>query len=110
MEKYNYEFPNPYSDTIVLREIKVICQKIPSMNITVEKKSTKGGKKVREYLKKHQMIVIHSARRTLATLLVDASLPYHQVMKITAQKYIKNEADVDGMLAVGNGLLKLNTL
>ncbi len=111
-EKYKYDFPNPYSDTIVLREIKVICQKIPSMNITVEKKSTKGGKKVREYLKKHQMIVIHSARRTLATLLVDAGLPYHQVMKITGhkklttlQKYIKSEADVDGMLAAGNGLL-----
>ena len=83
------------------------------MNIIVEKKSTKGGKKVREYLKKHQMIVIHTARRTLATLLVDAGLPYHQVMKITGhkklttlQKYIKSEADVDGMLAVRNGLLK----
>ena len=28
------------------------------------------------------MIVIHTARRTLATLLVNAVLPYHQVMKI----------------------------
>lgn len=52
-------------------------------------------------------------RRTLATQLIDAGLPYHQVMKITGhkklttlQKYIKSEADVDGMLAVGNGLLK----
>jgi integrase len=56
------------------------------MKITVEKKSTKGGKKVRKYLKKHQMIVTHTARRTLATLLVDAGLPYHQVMKITGHK------------------------
>ena len=83
------------------------------MHITVEKKSTRGGKKIWEYFKKYQMIVIHTARRTLATLLVDAGLPYHQVMKITGhkklttlQKYIKSEADVDGMLAVGNGLLK----
>jgi hypothetical protein len=52
-------------------------------------------------------------RRTLGTILVDAGLPCHQVMKITGhkklttlQKYIKSEADVDGMLAVGNGLLK----
>ncbi|CAM3728526.1 tyrosine-type recombinase/integrase [Aquirufa aurantiipilula] len=112
-EKYDYNFPDPYSDTIILEEIKNICQLIPSMRITVEKKSTKGGKKVREYKKKYQMIVIHTARRTLATLLVDAGLPYHQVMKITGhkklttlQKYIKSEADVDGMLAVGNGLLR----
>ncbi len=44
------------------------------MNITVDKKSTKGGKKVREYLKKHQMIVIHTAKRAMATLFVDAGL------------------------------------
>jgi integrase len=112
--KYNYDFPRPYSDTIILEEIKNICKLIPSMNITVEKKFTRGGKKVREYKKKYEMIVIHTARRTLATLLVDAGLPYHQVMKITGhkklttlQKYIKSEADVDRMLAVGNGLLRL---
>lgn len=111
-EKYDYNFPDPYSDTIVLREIKVICQKIPSMNITIEKKSTRGGKKIREYKKKYEMIVIHSARRSLATLLVDGGLRYHQVMKITGhkklttlQKYIKSEADIEGMLDVGNGLL-----
>jgi hypothetical protein len=28
----------------------------------------------------------------------------------TLQKYIKSEADVDGMLAVGNGLLKWNPI
>lgn len=83
------------------------------MHITIEKKSTKGGKKVCVYLKKHQMIVIHTARRILATLSVDAGPPNHQVMKntghkklTTLQKYIKSEADVDGMLAGGNGLLK----
>jgi integrase len=47
-------------------------------------------------------------RRTLATILVDAGLPYHQVMKITGhkklttfQKYIKSEADIDEMVDVG---------
>ena len=56
-----------------------------------------------QYLKKHQMIVIHTARRTLASLLVDAGLPYHQVMKIigqkkltSRQKYINKQAGMEG--------------
>jgi hypothetical protein len=62
------------------------------------KKLTKGGKKVCEYLKKHQKILIHTTRRTLAILLITG----HKKLT-TLQKYIKSEADVDGMLEVGNG-------
>ncbi len=57
-------------------------------------------------------ILVQFTRITLAKLLLHAGQPYHQVMKInghkkltTLQKYIKSEADVDGMLAVGNGLV-----
>ena len=42
--------------------------------------------KVREYLKKHQIIIIHIVSGTLASLIVNAGLPYHQVMKITGHK------------------------
>ena len=110
--KYNYDFPRPYSDTIILEEIKNICKLIPSMNITVEKKFTRGGKKVREYKKKYEMIVIHTARRTLATLLADRGMEYHKIMKITGhkklstlQKYIKSDFDIDEMLEIGNSIL-----
>ncbi len=110
--KYNYDFPRPYSDTIILEEIKNICKLIPSMNITIEKKFTKGGKKVREYKKKYEMIVIHTARRTLATLLADEGMKYHKIMKITGhkklstlQKYIKSDFDIDEMLEIGNSIL-----
>jgi len=110
-EKYQYQFPEPMSDTTVLREIKNICKLIPTMNVWVEKKYTKGGVEVRELVKKYEMVVIHTARRTLATLLADHKLPYHQIMKITGhkklttlQKYIKSDANIDQMLEVGNNI------
>jgi len=109
-QKYNYQFPQPVHDTIVLREIKEICKLIPSMCVPVEKKYTKGGVEVREIKKKYELVVIHTARRTLATILVDRGLPYHLVMKITGhkkittlQKYIKSKTDLDLMLKIGNG-------
>jgi len=72
-EKYNYHFPKLVHETIVLREIKKICKLIPSMDVIVEKKYTKQGVTVREHKKKYEMIHIHTARRTLATLLADES-------------------------------------
>lgn len=111
--KYNYQFPKPVLDTTVQKEIKRICQLIPSMHQPVEKKYTKGGKEVREIKKKYEMVMIHTARRTLATLLADHGLPYHQIMKITGhkklttlQRYIKSDADMDEMLRVGKGILE----
>ena len=80
------------------------------MCIPVDKKYTKGGIEVREIKKKYELVVIHTARRTLATILVDRGLPYHLVMKITGhkkittlQKYIKSKTDLDLMLKIGNG-------
>jgi len=108
-EKYNYDFPEPISDIIVLKEIKEICKLLPTMNVSIEKSFTKGGTRHRDILRKYQMIVIHTARRTLATILVEYGLPYEQVMKITGhkklstlQKYIKSDLDIDLMLKIGN--------
>jgi site-specific recombinase XerD len=107
-EKYNYDFPEPISDLIILKEIKNICKMLPTMNVTLEKSFLKGGTRHRDILKKYQMIVIHTARRTLATILVEYGLPYEQVMKITGhkklstlQKYIKSDLDIDLMLKIG---------
>ncbi len=106
-EKYNYDFPEPIHDVIVLREIKQICKLLPSMNKSEEKAYTKGGVTKREILKKYQMIGIHTARRTLATILVEHGLQHEQVMKITGhkklatfQKYVKCDVNVDLMLQV----------
>jgi site-specific recombinase XerD len=107
-EKYKYNFPEPVHDTIVLKEIKEICKLIPTMNITVEKKYTKGGQNKRDLLQKYQRIVIHTARRSLATVLVENGLKHEQVMKITGhkklltlQRYVKSGTDIDQMLEIG---------
>ena len=74
----------------------------------IERRFTKGGMEVRQHKKKYEMVVIHTARRTLATLLVNSGLQYHQVMKITGhkkittlQKYIKSDIDLQKMIEVG---------
>jgi site-specific recombinase XerD len=53
-------------------------------------------------------VVTHTARRTLATQLVEHGLPYEQVMRITGhkklstlQKYIKSDCNIEQMLEVG---------
>ena len=112
-EKYCYNFPEPIHDTIVLAEIKKICKLIPSMNNNIEKKYTKGGINQREIKNKYQMVCIHTARRTLATLLYEHGLPLVQIMKITGhkklstlQKYIKSDSDIQMMLDIGNSIGK----
>jgi site-specific recombinase XerD len=112
-EKYNYNFTEPISDNDILREIKVICKRMTTMNNNVEKKYTRGGQKKRDIKKKYELVVIHTARRTLATQLVEHGLPYEQVMKITGhkklstlQKYIKSDSDIDLMLEVGKKIKK----
>ena len=107
-EKCNYQFPELVPDNDVLREIKVIFKRLTTMNNNVEKKYTRGGKKKRDILKKYERVVIHTARRTLATQLVEHGLPYEQVVKITGRKklstlkkYIKSDSNIEQMLEVG---------
>ena len=107
-EKYNYNFPEPIHDNDVLREIKVICKRLPTMNINVEKKYTRGGQKRRDIKKKYMSVHIHTARRTLASQLVEHGLEFSQVQKITGhkklsslQKYIKIDSNIELMLEVG---------
>jgi len=45
-----------------------------------------GGQKRRDIKKKYELVVINTARRTLATQMVGHSLLYEQVMKITGHK------------------------
>ena len=107
-EKYNYRFPELVPDNDVLREIKVICKRLTTMNNNVEKKYTRGGQKKRDIKKKYELVVIHTARRTLATQLVEHGLEHSQVMKITGhkklstlQKYIRSDNNIKQMLEVG---------
>lgn len=74
------------SDNDVLREVKVICKRLTTMNIKVEKKYTRGGQKRRDIKKKYMLVHIHTARGSLASRLVEYGLDYSQVQKITCHK------------------------
>ena len=74
-EKYNYQYPELVPENNVLREIKVICKRCTTMNNDVEKKYTRGGKKKRDILKLYQRVVIHTARRSQATQLIENGTP-----------------------------------
>jgi len=111
--RYNYNFPVPIHDTVVLKEIKNICKLIPTMNEVVEKNITKGGNRLKHLKKKFEMVHIHTARRTLATRLFERNLDPIQIMKITGhkklstlQKYVKSDINIPRMLEVGNSIGK----
>jgi hypothetical protein len=66
------------------------------------------GEPVRERKMKYKMIMI---RRTLATILANKGLPYHQIVRITGhkkltvlQKYVRCDADIDQILGIGNSI------
>lgn len=78
------------------------------MNNNVEKKYTSGGQKKQDIKKKYELVVIHTARRTLATQLVEHGLEHSQFMKITGhkklstfQKYVRSDNNIKQMLEVG---------
>ncbi|HLO46015.1 MAG TPA: site-specific integrase [Leadbetterella sp.] len=112
-KKYNYDFPKPYNDVVLLAEIKNICKLIPSMNVIVEKNYTRAGKTVRDYKMKYEMVCIHTARRSFATMFSDAGLDFDSIMKMTGHKklgtlqnYIKSTKGVSKILEIGNSISK----
>jgi integrase len=63
---------------------------------TINTHRTEGGKAIERTKKKFELVTVHTARRTFATLAYKAGLPANSIMKITGhrterafQKYIK---------------------
>jgi hypothetical protein len=61
-----YRFPKMLNEQTLNEEIKEIGKLVPSLNRSI--KYTKGGVVVKETLKRYQLLVLHCARRTLATM------------------------------------------
>ena len=73
-----------------------------------ETNCTKGGRNKRDLLKKYERIFIHTARRTLATVLDQNGICHTQIMKITGHKksltlkrYVKSGTVINKMLEIG---------
>ena len=94
LDKYNNNLPHIWAQHIN-DYIKVICRRAGM----VQKElivSQRGGKEVREYIERCELVHTHTARKTGATLMYNAGVDLYDIMKVTGhtsldtlKKYIK---------------------
>lgn len=90
LDKYNGRFPRMIKEQKLNESIKVIGKLVPGLNRSIQIKYTKGGEVVKENVKRYQLLVLHCARRTLATMLVtELGIDLSTVCLITGHKSIK---------------------
>ena len=81
LERYDYQLPH-LEDQVLNRYMKEIC-KLAGLDDIVEIQTTKGGKAVKEFKQKWELVHSHTARRTGATLMYLAGMDYYDIMRIT---------------------------
>ena len=97
LERYDYQLPH-LEDQVLHRYMKDIC-KLAGLDELIEIQTTKGGKAVKEFKHKWELVHSHTARRTGATLMYLAGMDYYDIMRITGhtsptmlKKYIKADS------------------
>jgi integrase len=90
LDKYNGRFPKMLNEQTLNEEIKEIGKLVPGLNRAIQIKYTKGGVVIKENLKRYQLLVLHSARRTLITYLVtELGIDLSTVALISGHKSVK---------------------
>lgn len=87
--KYNNELPRALSNPKMNLNLKHLGA-LAKINDLVEVSITKGGKLVKNTVKKSSLICTHTARRSFATNLYLAGIPSITIMKITGHQTEKN--------------------
>ena len=97
LERYDYQLPH-LEDQLINRYMKDICR-LAGLDELIQIQTTKGGKAVKEYKHKWELVHSHTARRTGATLMYLAGMDYYDIMRITGhtspamlKKYIKADS------------------
>ena len=97
LERYDYQLPH-LEDQVINRYMKDICR-LAGLDEIIQIQTTKGGKAVKEYKHKWELVHSHTARRTGATLMYLAGMDYYDIMRITGhtspamlKKYIKADS------------------
>ncbi len=85
IEKYDGGFPPAISNEKMNEYLKELAEKV-KLNQKIEIVSTKGGERHREIFKKHELVTVHTARRSFATNAYLANVPTISIMKITGHK------------------------
>ena len=97
LERYDYQLPH-LEDQVLNRYIKDICR-LAGLDELIEIQTTKGGRAIKEFKHKWELVHSHTARRTGATLMYLAGMDYYDIMRITGhtsptmlKKYIKADS------------------
>ena len=97
LERYDYQLPH-LEDQVLNRYMKEICR-LAGIDELIQIQTTKGGKAVKEFKYKWELVHSHTARRTGATLMYLAGMDYYDIMRITGhtsptmlKKYIKADS------------------
>jgi hypothetical protein len=88
LEEYDYAVPKIWEQKLNQR-LKTLG-KLAGFDDTVEVERLKGGLKVKSTLKKHELIMTHTARRSGATIMYLKGIPPIDIMKITGHRTEKN--------------------
>ncbi|MBC8181551.1 phage integrase SAM-like domain-containing protein [candidate division KSB1 bacterium] len=99
LQKYNGEIPRALSNQKMNEYIKEVAE-LAKINERITITKTKGGINYSKTFEKHQLVTVHTARRSFATNMFLAEVPTISIMKITGHrterafmKYIKITAD-----------------
>jgi site-specific recombinase XerD len=90
MNKYKDRYPNSLPPAISNQKmnayLKDISEAVEVLKINVDAEYQKGGFKVTEAKKKHELVTTHTARRSFATNVYKSGFPAISLMKITGHK------------------------
>ena len=90
-DKYEGRFPKRISEQKMRLYIKEVGQKIKGLNRSIEVTYTQGGKRKREIKKRHELLSLHTGRRTLCTFLkTSIGLSSETIMIISGHKTIRD--------------------
>lgn len=90
LEKYNGRFTKMVTEQRMNITLKEIGRLVPGLNRSIQVKYTKGGEVVKKSVPRHTLLVLHCARRTMATMLVtEYDIDLSTICLITGHKSIK---------------------
>ena len=74
-----------YAEQYLNRELKDIC-KVAGISQKIETLKHIGGKPVKKFIPKHELITMHVSRKTFITHCVSKKIPMHILRKMTGHK------------------------
>jgi len=90
MNKYRDLYPNSLPPAISNQKmnsyLKDISETVEALKVNVDVEGIKGGLKVTEAKKKHELVTTHTARRSFATNVFKSGYPAISLMKITGHR------------------------